>query len=130
MSPGSSGSAFPSVSTWWPFIWLISLVLISTTARFDYAFSLHAALPIYDDTLVLYKFEEGQGDELKDSSGHNCHGQSAEAKTAEVDGPPLAPAPKANKQALDFNFDLKPGHARVEIPRILRPNEPCTIETN
>jgi len=52
-----------------------------------------------EHTLVLYKFDEGEGNVLKDSSGNNHHGKiSLEAKWVKIDSqttnsPPLAVAP-------------------------------------
>ena len=50
-----------------------------------------------DKTLILYHFDEGQGDVLKDSSGNGHHGKIVGAKWVKVEGtpsafPPLDPA--------------------------------------
>jgi Leucine-rich repeat (LRR) protein len=50
-----------------------------------------------DKTLILYRFDEGQGDVLKDSSGNGHHGKIVGAKWVKVEGlpntfPPLDPA--------------------------------------
>jgi hypothetical protein len=43
------------------------------------------------DTIALYHFEEGEGEELKDSSGNNHHAKIVGAKWVQADGTDLAP---------------------------------------
>jgi formylglycine-generating enzyme required for sulfatase activity len=40
------------------------------------------------DTLALYHFDEGEGNTLKDSSGHNHHGEIKGAKWVKLESPP------------------------------------------
>jgi hypothetical protein len=51
----------------------IDAVRVSTNARYAKDFVPEERLPADKDTLVLYRFDEGQGDVLHDASGNNYH---------------------------------------------------------
>ncbi len=76
----------------------IDEIRISTTARFDKDFTPDARFEADKDTLALYHCDEGQGEELKDSSGNGHHGKIVGAKwvrnTASEKAPVNSPAPK------------------------------------
>jgi hypothetical protein len=59
---------------------LIDQVRVSSTARYERDFQPPEQFTADEGTLALYGFDEGQGDLLKDSSGHNHHGQIVGAK--------------------------------------------------
>ena len=61
-------------------------VRISKVARYDKDFTPDVRFTSDKDTLSLYHFDEGQGSELKDSSGHKHHGKIVGAKWVKVDG--------------------------------------------
>jgi len=75
-----------------PFAGLIDAVRISHTARYTQAFQPEANLAADGDTTALYRFDEGQGEVLKDSSGNEHHGRIVGAKwiraDTKVDQPP------------------------------------------
>ena len=97
------------------FIGTIEAVRISKVARYTEDFTPPIAFTADKDTFALYRFDEGQGDVLKDSSGNNRHGQIKGAKWVRLDGsaitapqavgtaqkkaPPLAVAPFDAQQA-------------------------------
>ncbi len=58
----------------------IDQVRISNTARYDKGFTPPPRMAAEPDTLVLYEFDEGQGDVLNDRSGNGHHGQIVGAK--------------------------------------------------
>ncbi len=64
----------------------IGPVRISTSARYTQNFSPQPRFTPDKDTLALYRFDEGQGDVLKDSSGNNHHGKIVGAKWVKSDG--------------------------------------------
>jgi hypothetical protein len=75
---------------------VIDEVRISKVARYDKDFTPAKRFEPDADTLALYHFDEGQGDVLKDSSGHGHHGKIVGAKWVRADGtpstfPPLDP---------------------------------------
>jgi formylglycine-generating enzyme required for sulfatase activity len=60
-------------------------VRISKGVRYREKFVPHASFTADADTLALYRFEEGAGNVLKDSSGHDHHGQISGAKWVRAD---------------------------------------------
>ena len=94
-----------------PFLGQIDEVRISRAALYDKAFQPASRFTSDANTLALYHFDEGQGDQLTDSSGHQHHGQIVGAKWVQTTGsprdrvatsgpqPPLAKAPFDAKQA-------------------------------
>jgi hypothetical protein len=50
-------------------------VRLSSSALYAEDFAPAADLTSDEHTIALYKFDEGQGDVLHDSSGHNRHGK-------------------------------------------------------
>ena len=57
---------------------------LSKSARYSAAFVPDQQFPTDASTLVLYHFDEGAGNELKDSSGNNRHGKIVGAKWVKV----------------------------------------------
>ncbi|MCI0334639.1 MAG: LamG domain-containing protein [Planctomycetes bacterium] len=52
----------------------IDEVRISNAARYDGDYEPQSQLAVDDETVALYHFDEGQGDELRDASGNRHHG--------------------------------------------------------
>ena len=96
----------------------IRAVRISKTARFDSAFTPQERFTADADTLALYHFDEGARDVLKDSSGNGHDGKIVGAKWVPVAG--------SLGYALDFGADPD---ARVDIPLVLKADQPFTVET-
>jgi hypothetical protein len=59
-------------------------VRVSGSARYKAEFTPPDRFTKDGDTLALYHFDEGQGDKLIDSSGHNHHGAIGNAKWVPV----------------------------------------------
>ena len=74
-----------------PFDGLIDEFRISKGARYDQSFIPAPRFEADSDTLSVYHFDEGTGDELKDSSGNNNHGKIVGAKWVRADGSPITP---------------------------------------
>lgn len=62
-------------------------VRISRIARYHRSFVPRERFESDDDTLALYHFDEGSGDQLTDSSGHGRHGKIVGAKWVRPDQP-------------------------------------------
>ncbi|MEZ5940777.1 MAG: SUMF1/EgtB/PvdO family nonheme iron enzyme [Planctomycetaceae bacterium] len=79
-------------------------VRISTTARYTDNFVPQQRLTTDADTIGLYHCDDGSGESLIDSSGHNRHGTIIGAKWLRRDAPP-GPAvdPRASEFALQFD---------------------------
>ena len=71
---------------------VIDEVRFSKIARYKTDFVPDSRFEPDDDTLALYHFDEGEGEELKDSSGHNHHGKIIEAKWVRANGSPITSA--------------------------------------
>ncbi len=101
------------------FVGQIDEVRISKIARYSQDFAPAARFQPDADTLALYHMDEGQGDELKDSSGNNHHGKIVGAKWVKVSVPPPASAV--------LMFD---GTGQVSLPASLKvdPRKPYTLE--
>ncbi|MBI3824311.1 MAG: protein kinase [Planctomycetes bacterium] len=65
---------------------LVAGVRISRSARYAKSFTPEARFKADSDTVALYHFDEGQGDELKDASSNGHHGKIAGAKWVKGDG--------------------------------------------
>ncbi len=80
-------------------------VRVSKVARYEQDFTPAKRFDTDQNTLALYHFDEGSGDVLKDSSGHDHHGKIVGAKWVHVaesvnpDSPPPAKAPFNEMQA-------------------------------
>jgi hypothetical protein len=86
-SPGRTGLSFgPN------FVGLLHQVHITQRALYDQDFQPAERLTAEADTLALYRFDEGQGDELKDSSGNGYHGRIVGARWVNADGTPIEAA--------------------------------------
>jgi hypothetical protein len=64
----------------------VGALRISRSARYREAFSPAVDLKADDDTLALYRFDDGAGDKLTDSSGNGHHGKIIGAKWVRLDG--------------------------------------------
>ncbi|MBI1831112.1 MAG: hypothetical protein HYR84_06650 [Planctomycetes bacterium] len=73
----------------------MSAVRISKGARNEDNFTPLKRFEADNDTLILYRFDEGQGDVLKDSSGNEHHGKIVGAKWVKADGTPIMAAEPA-----------------------------------
>lgn len=94
---------------------------ISTVARYDKDFTPEFNFKPDKATLALYRFDEGQGDLLQDSSGNNHHGKLFFARWAPV----VSPAVR--------NYGLRPQNkmgATFEslVPTLPLPSGPMTLE--
>jgi len=101
---------------WKPFDGLIDEVRISKVARYDQKFTPAPRFEADADTLSLYHFDEGAGEELKDSSGNNNHGKIVGAKWVRVDGSPItstSPLGSAPPRAI-APFDSKQARSHQE----------------
>ncbi|HLW66271.1 MAG TPA: family 16 glycoside hydrolase, partial [Gemmataceae bacterium] len=58
------------------------------------------------DTIALYHFDEGQGDTIKDASGHGHDGKILGAKWVKADGSSIAPTPADGSVSLFNGKDL------------------------
>ena len=81
---------------------------VSRVARYKADFAPPARFESDADTLALYHFDEGQGDQLLDSSGNNHHGKISGAKWVRADGSTIAPA------LAKAPFDAKQARAHQE----------------
>lgn len=70
--PCTFGAAEPEH---YPFDGTIDEARISKIARYDRGFTPPPTFISDDDTIALYRFEEGEGDALIDLSGNNRHGK-------------------------------------------------------
>lgn len=68
---------------------VVSEVRVSNTARYFEDYALPDRLEADKDTLALYRFDEGQGYVLRDSSGNGHHGLIVGAKWVRLDGEPI-----------------------------------------
>ncbi len=115
---GAKNSKIPD--HFFPFHGLIDEVRISKVARYDKDFTPDVRFTSDKETLALYHFDEGQGSELKDSSGNKHYGKIVAAKWVKVEPPP----PPENYA---LQFDGKASY--VEVPTLDRDKpEPLTIE--
>jgi hypothetical protein len=106
-----------------PFPGILDEIRVSTVARYTSDFVPQRRWSTDADTLALYHFDEGQGDELRDSSGNNHHGKIVGAKWVAV-----ASATEVPAQQNALLFDGKPS-TLVEIPSLrLARGGPLTIE--
>ncbi len=96
------------------FLGRVSTVRFSKVARYDADFTPQQRFEPDKDTVALYRFSEGTGEKLVDSSGNNHHGTIVGAKWVKVDAPPpIAKTPGPWQPLLDdklgrwnFNSDL------------------------
>ena len=82
---------------------------ISKVARYTKDFTPPKRYQPDADTLALYHFDEGQGRELKDSSGNNHHGKIVGAKWVQADGGPVVndnPDRRAAEYVLSIGGDI------------------------
>ena len=63
-----------------PYVGDVDEVRVSSIIRYRDNFTPKRRFEPDDDTVALYHFDEGHGDELKDSSGNNRHGKVVGAK--------------------------------------------------
>jgi hypothetical protein len=77
------------------FLGRVSTVRFSKVARYDADFTPQQRFEPDKDTVALYRFSEGTGEKLIDSSGNNHHGKIVGAKWVKADGTPVVPLAKA-----------------------------------
>jgi WD40 repeat protein/poly(3-hydroxybutyrate) depolymerase len=85
------------------FLGTLHHVRVSRRIRYDKDFTPASRFEPDADTLILYRFEDGQGDKLTDASGNNHHGKIVGArwvKTAKTD-------PKPGASDVAFSADSK-----------------------
>ncbi len=75
----------------YPFTGTLDEVRFSKVARYQADYTPVARLTTDADTLALYHFDEGTGDELKDTSGSNRHGKILGAEWVRTDGSATTP---------------------------------------
>jgi serine/threonine protein kinase len=96
-------------------------VRISSTARYESDFTPRARHEPDRDTLALYHCDEGTGDRLLDSSGHEHHGKIVDAKWV-VDGPFPFPLPEIDRaqdeEVLAFAARSIPGTNRDDNAQV------------
>ena len=98
------------------FIGRVCEVRVSKVARYDDKDFTPAKRWENDkDTIALYHFDEGQGDVLKDSSGHGHDGKILGAKWVKVSTtpPPFVPLSLAEKEAKKLQEDSA---AKLKVP--------------
>ncbi|MFO1041723.1 MAG: SUMF1/EgtB/PvdO family nonheme iron enzyme [Planctomycetaceae bacterium] len=78
------GSLSVNLDSFSPLDGLIDEVRISNVARYNENFKPASQFESDSSTLALYRFDEGAGDVLKDSSGNNRHGKILGAKWIKV----------------------------------------------
>ena len=99
-------------------------VRVSNSARYDADFTPAQRFEVDAHTLALYHFDEGSGDELKDSSGNGHHGKIVGAKWVKADGAPIGSTPQVD-YALHFD-----GNGHVDLPDLaIDASKPFTLET-
>jgi len=74
----------------------ISAVRVSTGARYVNDFTPETRLAAEEQSLALYHFDEGRGDVLTDSSGHNHHGKIVGAQWVRAESSTPRPAATAS----------------------------------
>lgn len=95
LEPGLGGS----LSLGNHFVGIIDGIRISRVARYDTPFTPPERFEKDDDTLALYRFEEGTGAVLVDSSGNGHHGQIAGATWATIQPSAAVAATTSNAKA-------------------------------
>ena len=97
-------------------------VHISRVARYSAEFTPPTTFTPDKDTVALYRFDEGQGDVLKDSSGNKHHGKIVGAKWVTNDGRPVVTTTAPGGKPIDLlplvnlNQDLLEGDWSKEDP--------------
>jgi hypothetical protein len=92
-----------------PFLGRIYRLRVSKKARYIEPFKPNLKLPSDDDTIVRYGLEEGEGNTLRDSSGHGLDGQIVGAKWrrgTESRGGPAGPRSESQFELLSL-LDLQ-----------------------
>ncbi len=82
------------------FVGRISRVRISSNARYDHDFTPSKSLAGDSETLAMYRFEEGSGEVLKDTSGRGHDGKILNANWVKVNAP--LPRPADPPQEIDL----------------------------
>ncbi len=105
-------------------------VRLSSSARYSERFTPPSDFASDAETISLYKFDEGSGDVLSDSSGHNRHGKIIGAKWVGTRTPPPAPPVVAPPPLPGGDYALAfVGGSFVEVPTLKLPRQgPLTIE--
>ncbi len=96
-------------------------VRVSRTVRYSREFTPPDRFEKDADTLALYRFDEGKGSELKDSSGNSHHGKIVGAKWVTADGTAMTP--------VDFALRFEGPQNKVTLPVLpLDSSKPFTLE--
>ena len=95
---------------------IIDEVRISSIARYTEDFAPEERFSADEDTLALYHFDEGDGDELLDSSGNGHHGAITGAQWVRIDGDEVLPvevptSPRDPPALAVTPFDANEAHA-------------------
>ncbi len=111
----------------------LDAVRISSSARYTADFEPPQRFSADKDTEVLYNFEEGQGDVLKDSSGHNRHGKITGAKWVRRDGKTIGrhgwPADAPSQAAMaNYSLEFDGQKDYVDTQFVMNVGSPFTIE--
>ena len=86
------------------FLGRMAEVRISKIARYDNDFPPAKRFDPDKDTIALYRFDEGKGNVLKDSSGNGHHGKIIGAKWVKADGSPIDKNAQAARTAAPLKY--------------------------
>lgn len=100
---------------------VLGSVRISKGARYDKDFTRRRRLQREEDTFALYRFDEGRGNQLTDTSGNGYHGKIVGATWVKSDWtPPPRTLPSLPESAVRSKHALRfAGKDRVNLPRSL-----------
>jgi formylglycine-generating enzyme required for sulfatase activity len=104
----------------------IGPVRISRGARYTQDFVPALRYTPDESAIAIYNFDEGAGDELRDSSGNNHHGKIVGAKWVHLGGRSAPAAPLEAEQGTALLFDGVDDW--VELPLEYRGDHPATVE--
>jgi formylglycine-generating enzyme required for sulfatase activity len=99
---------------------------VSQTARYERSFTPPETFGSDADTLALYRFDEGAGDVLRDSSGNNHHGKIVGAKWVRIEGvvpTVVAPPPDPDAYAAQSGLPVKFNNSLGMKFRLIPPGE-------
>jgi hypothetical protein len=91
-------------------------VRISNIARYMTDRDASAPLTADGHTIALYRFDEGSGDVLNDSSGNRHHGKIVGAKRVKTEGSTISPLSSA-QTPLPSTFKNGIGMEFVKVPK-------------
>ncbi|QDV35218.1 protein kinase domain-containing protein [Tautonia plasticadhaerens] len=91
----SPGSGMPNDGNGYDWAGTMYGVRISNTARYTGDYDASAPLTADRNTMALYRFDEGSGDVLHDTSGNGRHGKIVGARWVNAGVPRIGPSPDA-----------------------------------